>query len=467
MRILVVDDEPGIRQMLEILFRRAGYDVVLAPGHRLAIEALRQSPQPFPVVLTDLLMPDGSGLDVLNASKARDPTTEVILITAHSSLENAIEAMRAGAYDFVTKPPDAAELVALVAKAFEKHALNSENVRLRALVAERQNGGLVVRSHLMQAVMDVVDRVAASRTTLLITGESGTGKERVARAIHAGSDRATGPFLVVNCGALPEALMESELFGHEKGAFTGANSSNVGLFRQANGGSLLLDEVGELPLALQVKLLRVLQERAVRPVGGAREMPVDVRLMAATNREIEEDVASGRFRQDLYYRLNVIRIRIPPLRERREDLATLVEYFVQRFSAEMGKVITGLTPDAVRVLDRYSFPGNVRELENVIERGVVLSRARLIGLGDLPPELSGLAGAPATNLDDLPSEGCDLEAVLGEVERRLLVSALDRTGGVRKHAANLLGITFRSMRYRLKKHGFDDAGEGDEDLAET
>jgi len=466
MRILV-DDEPGMRQMLDILFRRAGYDVVLAPGHRRALEALRQSPQPFPVVLTDLLMPDGSGLDVLNASKARDPTTEVILITAHSSVENAIEAMRAGAYDFVTKPPDAAELVALVAKAFEKHALNSENVRLRALVAERHGSELAVRSHLMQAVMDVVDRVAASRTTILITGESGTGKERVARAIHAGSDRSGEPFLVVNCGALPEALMESELFGHEKGAFTGASNSNMGLFRQANGGSLLLDEVGELPLSLQVKLLRVLQERVVRPVGATREVPVDVRVLAATNRDIEDDVAAGIFRQDLYYRLNVIRIRIPPLRERREDLATLVEHFVQRFSAEMGKVITGLTPDAVRVLDRYSFPGNVRELENVIERGVVLSRARLIGLGDLPPELSGLAGAPAMNLDELPPEGCDLESVLGEVERRLLVSALDRTGGVRKHAANLLGITFRSIRYRLKKHGFDDAGDGDEDLAET
>ncbi len=467
MRILVVDDEPGIRQMLDILFRRAGYDVVLAPGHRRALEALRQSPQPFPVVLTDLLMPDGSGLDVLNASKARDPTTEVILITAHSSVENAIEAMRAGAYDFVTKPPDAAELVALVAKAFEKHALNSENVRLRALVAERHGSELAVRSHHMQAVMDVVDRVAASRTTILITGESGTGKERIARAIHAGSDRSGEPFLVVNCGALPEALMESELFGHEKGAFTGASNSNMGLFRQANGGSLLLDEVGELPLSLQVKLLRVLQERVVRPVGATREVPVDVRVLAATNRDIENDVAAGRFRQDLYYRLNVIRIRVPPLRDRREDLATLVEHFVQRFSAEMGKVITGLTPDAVRVLDRYSFPGNVRELENVIERGVVLSRARLIGLGDLPPELSGLAGAPAMNLDELPKEGCDLESVLGEVERRLLVSALDRTGGVRKHAANLLGITFRSIRYRLKKHGFDDAGDSDEDLAET
>lgn len=466
LRILVVDDEPGIRQMLDILFRRAGYDVVQAAGHRQALEALRQSPQPFPVVLTDLRMPDGSGLDVLTACKTRDQTTEVILITAHSSIENAIDAMRAGAYDFVTKPPDAAELVALVAKAFEKHLLNSENVRLRALVAAQQDDDLVHHSHLMRALMDVVERVAATRSTILITGESGTGKERVARAIHAHSDRASGPFLVVNCGALPEALMESELFGHDKGAFTGATSSHVGLFRQADGGSLLLDEVGELPFSLQVKLLRVLQERTVRPVGASREVPIDVRVLAATNRDVEADVASGKFRQDLYYRLNVIRLHIPALRDHREDLAPLVERFVQRFSAEMGKVVTGLTPDVFRVLDRYAFPGNVRELENIIERAVVLSRARLIGLGDLPPELSGLAGAPATNLDELPPEGCDLESVLGEVERRLLVSALDRTGGVRTHAANLLGITFRSMRYRLKKHGLDDVGDADDDLSE-
>ena len=467
LRILVVDDEPGIRQMLEILFRRAGYEVVLARGHRAALEAINQSPQPFPVVLTDLRMPDGSGLDVLTASKARDQTSEVVLITAHSTIENAIEAMRAGAYDFVTKPPDAAELVALVAKAFEKHALNSENVRLRALVQTRHGSDFVVRSHAMKAVMDVVDRVGTSRSTVLITGESGTGKERVARAIHNVSERASGPFLVVNCGALPESLMESELFGHEKGAFTGATNSHVGLFRQAEGGSLLLDEVGELPPPLQVKLLRVLQEHKVRPVGGTRETLVDVRVLAATNRDIESDIAAGKFRQDLYYRLNVIRLQIPPLRERREDVASLVEHFVQRFSAEAGKVVTGLTPDAVRALNQYAFPGNVRELENVIERAVVLCRSRLIGLGDLPSELSGLAGAPATNLDEVPSEGCDLEAILGEVERRLLVSALDRTGGVRKHAADLLGITFRSMRYRLKKHGFDDAGEADDEPPET
>jgi two-component system response regulator PilR (NtrC family) len=460
---LVVDDEPGIRQMLDILFRRAGYEVVLARGHRAAVEAISQSPQPFPVVLTDLKMPDGSGLDVLAACKARDQTTEVILITAHSSIENAIDAMRAGAYDFVTKPPDAAELVALVAKAFEKHALNSENVRLRALVQGHHGAEFVVRSRAMRSVMEVIDRVAPTRSTVLITGESGTGKERIARAIHTASDRASAPFLVVNCGALPESLMESELFGHERGAFTGATNSHAGLFRQAEGGTLLLDEVGELPQSLQVKLLRVLQERTVRAVGATREVPVDVRVLAATNRDIESDVAAGRFRQDLYYRLNVIRLRVPPLRDRREDIGSLIEHFIQRFSAETGKVVNGLSPDALRVLDQYPFPGNVRELENVIERGVVLSRSRLIGLGDLPPELSGLAGAPAANLDEVPPEGCDLEAILTEVERRLLVSALDRTGGVRKHAADLLGITFRSIRYRLKKHGFDDTTEGDDE----
>lgn len=257
--------------------------------------------------------------------------------------------------------------------------------------------------------------------------------------------------------------MESELFGHEKGAFTGASSRHTGLFREADHGTVLLDEVGELPAALQVKLLRVLQERRVRAVGTTQEVPVDVRVLAATNRDIEADVAEGRFRQDLYYRLNVIRIELPPLRVRREDLAHLVEEFVQKFSAEMGKEIAGLTPDARRALERYPFPGNVRELENLIERAVALSSGRTIGLGDLPPQVSGLAGAPTPNLAELPSDGCDLEAVLGELERRLLLAALERTGGVRKHAATLLGVTFRSMRYRLKKHGLDVDSSGDDD----
>lgn len=464
LKVLVVEDEPGLREMLGILFRREGYEVVLSPGAMSAIEAIQQHPQPFPVVLTDLAMPDGSGLDVLAAAKTRSTATEVILITAHSSLENAIAAMRLGAYDFVAKPFQSGELAALVAKALEKQAIVSENLRLRAQMRDEDSREIIGRSPALRRVMDLVERVAATRTTVLITGESGTGKERVARAIHRLSERANGPFLVVNSGALPEALMESELFGHEKGAFTGAQAKHRGLFREAEGGTILLDEVGELPANLQVKLLRVLQERMVRPVGATQEVPVDVRVLAATNRDIEADVAAGRFRSDLYYRLNVIRIELPPLRDRREDVTLLAERFVRHFAEEMGKDIAGFTPDALRALQTYPFPGNVRELENVIERAVALAGSRVIGLGDLPTELSGTAGGPTPALLALPREGVRLDEVLGEVERRLILEALDRTGGVRKRAADLLGISFRSLRYRLKKLGLGEDSEDDGDL---
>jgi two-component system response regulator PilR (NtrC family) len=464
-KLLIVDDEPGLRQMLEILFRRAGYSVVTAPGYRRAKEAIEQSPLPFPVVLTDLARPDGSGIDVLAAAKARSSTTEVILITAHSTVENAIDAMRSGAYDFVKKPFDSAELAALVGKALEKQALVTENLRLREQVSQLADAEVLGRSPSMRAVLELVDRIAPMRTTVLLTGESGTGKERVARAIHERSDRRGRPFLVVNCGALPEALMESELFGHEKGAFTGASARHLGLFREADGGTVLLDEIGELPHNLQVKLLRVLQERAVRPVGATQEAAIDVRVIAATNRDVEADVAQGKFRQDLYYRLNVIRLALPPLRDRRDDVPLLAERFVKRFAREMGKDVLGLTPDAVRVLERYAFPGNVRELENLIERAVALAGSRAIGLGDLPPEVSGAAAAAGPSLLDLPPDGCQLDDLMNEVERRLLVEALERAGGVRKAAAKLLGITFRSIRYRLAKHGLgsDEGGEGDGD----
>ncbi|MEB2313454.1 MAG: sigma-54 dependent transcriptional regulator [Sorangiineae bacterium] len=467
-RLLVADDEPGLRQMLEILFRRAGYEVVVVPGCRAALEALAESPSPFAVVLTDLMMPDGSGLDVLAGAKQRSAATEVILLTAHSTVENAIGAMRSGAYDFVTKPFAPDQLTALIDKAFEKHAVVSENERLRAKFARELASDLVTRSPAMRAVDELVTRIAPTRATVLVTGESGTGKERIARTIHERSERAGGPFRVVNCGALPEALMESELFGHEKGAFTGAASRHAGLFRDAEGGTLLLDEVGELPASLQVKLLRVLQERAVRPVGGTRELPIDVRVIAATNRDVEADVASGAFRQDLYYRLNVIRVALPALAERREDIPVLAERFVQRFARELGKDVTGLTPDALRALERYPFPGNVRELENLLERAVALAGSRAIGLGDLPPEVSGASGGTGPSLVELPPGGCDLDEVLGEVERRLLVEALGRTGGVRKTAAALLRIPYRSLRYRLAKHALDasdalDAGDGDDE----
>lgn len=464
-RILVVDDEPSLRQMLTILLRREGHQVVAAAGHREALEALRGAPGPFPVVLTDLVMPDGSGLDVLAAAKSRSAATQVILITAHSTVDNALEAMKGGAYDFVTKPFEPRELALLVGKALEKHALTVENERLRAQMRPK-SGDIVGRSPAMQRVLELVERIAPTKTTVLITGESGTGKERIARAIHDRSERSGGPFLVLNCGALPENLMESELFGHEKGAFTGAAGRSLGMFREADGGTLFLDEVGELPLALQVKLLRVLQEKRVRPVGSAQETPVDVRVLAATNRPVELDVSEGRFRQDLYYRLNVIRVELPPLRDRRDDVAVLAERFVQRFSQEMGKSILGFTADAVRALTDYDYPGNVRELENVIERAVALAGSSRIGLGDLPPAVSGLAGATGPKLLELPARGCQLDDVLNEVERRFLVEALERSGGVRTAAAKLLGISFRSLRYRLEKQNLDVPSGTEEELEE-
>ncbi|MBN2193950.1 MAG: sigma-54-dependent Fis family transcriptional regulator [Polyangiaceae bacterium] len=458
-KVLVVDDEPGLRQMLGILLRRHGYDVIAVAGYVAAREAIEQAPQPFPLVLTDLAMPDGSGLDVLADAKRRAPATEVIVITAHSTVENAVEAVRAGAYDFVRKPFETSELVTLVGKALEKHEIVREIRRLRAQIAALPE--VVGRSPAMRAVMDLVARIAPTRTTVLITGESGTGKERIARAIHESSERRAAPFLVVNCGALPEALMESELFGHEKGAFTGASSRHLGLFREADGGTLLLDEVGELPLALQVKLLRVLQERRVRPVGATQEVPVDVRVLAATNRDVAAAVAAGTLRQDLYYRLNVIQIELPPLRERRDDIPALAERFMRRFAEEMGKDVVGFTPDAARALASHDYPGNVRQLENTVERAVALAGARAIGLGDLPPEVAGSVGEASASLLELPADGCDLDAVLHEVERRLLVAALDRSGGVRTAAARLLGVSFRSLRYRLGKHSLAEVVDED------
>jgi two-component system response regulator PilR (NtrC family) len=467
-RVLVVDDEPGLRDMLAILFRREGFDVTLAPGFATARDAVLNAPEPYAVVLTDLLMPDGNGMDVVTLARQRSARTEVIVMTAHGGVETAIEAMKRGAYDFVTKPFATNELRALVHKALEKRAIVSENERLRAQLLKERGREVLGHSEPMRRIFDLVQRIASARTTVLITGESGTGKERIARAIHEASDRKERPFLVVNCGAIPEALMEAELFGHERGAFTGAVASRLGIFREAEGGTVLLDEIGELPAALQVKLLRVLQERKVRGVGASAEVPIDVRVLAATNRVVEDDVKSGRFRQDLYYRLNVIRIEVPPLRDRPEDVRLLAEHFLARCSSEQNKDIRGLSPDAVRTLEAYPFPGNVRELENIVERAVALATGQTIGLGDLPREVSGAAAQPMPSLVGLPEEGCNLDDVLGEVERRLVLQALERSGGVRTQAARLLGVTLRSLRYRLQKHALGEAlaeggeGEGDE-----
>jgi two-component system response regulator PilR (NtrC family) len=458
-RLLVVDDEPGLRDMLAILFRREGFDVTLAPGLASARDAIHNAPEPYAVVLTDLLMPDGNGMDLLTLVKQRTARTEVIVMTAHGDVDTAIEAMKRGAYDFVTKPFATTELRALVHKALEKRAIVAENERLRAQLGRERGREVLGPSEGMRRILEVVQRIATARTTVLVTGESGTGKERIARAIHEASERHDKPFLVINCGAIPEALMEAELFGHERGAFTGAIATRRGIFREAEGGTVLLDEIGELPAALQVKLLRVLQERKVRGVGATAEVPIDVRVLAATNRNVEEDVRTGRFRQDLYYRLNVIRIEVPPLRDRREDVRPLAEHFLARCAAEMNKDIRVFAPDAVRALEAYAFPGNVRELENIVERAVALATGQTLGLGDLPREVSGAASQPTPALVGLPEDGCNLEDVLGEVERRLLLQALERSGGVRTQAAKLLGVTFRSLRYRLQKHALGDGGD--------
>ncbi|MBL8611036.1 MAG: sigma-54-dependent Fis family transcriptional regulator [Myxococcales bacterium] len=453
--LLLVDDEPGLREMLSILFGREGYKVSQAPGFASGRESILNSPAPFDVVITDLMMPDGSGLDLVTIARERSEETQVIVMTAHSTVETAIDAMKRGAYDFVTKPFATGELRALVEKAREKRALLGENRQLRAKVARFEPGELLGTSPAMRRVTDLVERIANSKSTVLITGESGTGKERVARAIHAASERASRPFLVVNCGAIPEALLESELFGHEKGAFTGAVGRKLGIFREADGGTVLLDEVGELPLQMQVKLLRVLQERKVRGIGEAQESSVDTRILSATNRNIEVEVKAGRFRQDLYYRLNVIRIEMPPLRDRKEDILPLASAFLSRCAGQHDKDVRGFTPDAQRALAAYDFPGNVRELENIIERAVTLATSTQLGLGDLTEEVSGAAGQPSPSLVSLPEDGCNLDDVLGEVERRLIVEALERTGGVRTAAAKLLGVSFRSLRYRLQKLALD------------
>lgn len=447
--------------MLTVLLRRAGYEVTPVEGVRTALAAIASN-DPFDVVVTDLSMPDGTGLDVLSAARKRDDSTQIVLITAYATTEQAVLAMRQGAYDYIQKPFKNDEFRATLEKAVEKRSILNENRVLRARVREGfRSGSLLGRSAAMGKVLQLVDRIASAKTNVLITGESGTGKEMVARAIHERSDRSAAPFVVVNCGALPENLMESELFGHEKGAFTGAQLKKEGLFRAAHGGTLLLDEVGELPLPVQVKLLRVLQDRRVRPVGGETEFDVDVRVVAATNRDVEKDVAEGRFRQDLFYRLNVIRIALPPLRERSEDIPVLAAHFLEKHGAFAGRRLS-FSSEALRWIVSQAYPGNVRELENVVERAVALSLGPQIELLDLPTSELAVARTN-TGAALLPEDGMDLDRFLSDSERSLLLQALERSGGGRTAAAKLLGMTFRSFRYRLAKYGIADADEADAD----
>ncbi len=459
MRILVVDDEDGLREMLGVLLRRAGYEVELLTGVVTALERMAQDP-PFDCIVTDLAMPDGSGMQVLEKAKEKDDALQVLMITAFATTEQAVEAMRLGAYDYIQKPFKNNELLAQIEKALEKRSIVHENRALRAQVTSGfRVGDLIGKGPKMRAVMDLVQRVASGRSSVLITGESGTGKEVVARALHQAGERAPHPFIVVNCGALPETLMESELFGHEKGAFTGANVKKEGLVRAAHLGTLFLDEIGELPAPLQVKLLRVLQERRVRPVGAHHELEVDVRVVAATNRDVEQAVKDGSFRQDLFYRLNVIRVQLPPLRDRVEDIPMLAQHFLAKHSALEDKRLS-FSSEALSWIVTQPYPGNVRELENVVERAVALATEPYVVRADLQGGSAGdisihQTAAPAL----LPPEGLDLDTHLGGLEKNLLQQALERTGGNRTSAAKLLNMSFRSFRYRLAKYGLaDDLG---------
>jgi two-component system response regulator PilR (NtrC family) len=461
-RVLVVDDEQSMREFLAICLRRAGHEVRVADSAAAALTQLRSAPTD--VVVTDLRMPgETDGLGLLHTVKREEIDAEVILVTAFATTDTAIAAMKQGAYDYLTKPFKVDEINAVIGRAMEKRRLVAENAALREQVAGRVRlAQLLGRSRAMQKVFELIQKIQSTRTSVLITGESGTGKELVARALHTEGNRSSGPFVAVNCGAIPDELMESELFGHKKGAFTGAVADKPGLFQQAGGGTLFLDEIGELGLGLQVKLLRGLQERRVKPVGGTEEIEVDVRVVAATNRELEEEVARGAFRQDLYYRLNVIEVRLPPLRQRREDIPLLVEHFVRRFATDQDKEVLGVTPEALQRLEEHEFPGNVRELENVIERAVALTSGPMIDV-DVLPALRSAAKAPSDPIVEFPADGVDLDRLMADYERAIVQKALEKAGGVRKRAAQMLGISFRSLRYRLEKLGFDKVDVGDDD----
>ena len=455
--ILVVDDEKSMRELLEILLRKGGHEVEVQEGADQALRRLGAGT--FDLVITDLRLGRGSGLEVLKAAKASSPATEVVVVTAFATTENAIQAMKLGAYDYVQKPFKVDELQLVVAKALEHRALVAENRVLRHRVGERGQRvpEILGSSKAIEEVRQLVEKVAPTRTTVLLTGESGTGKEVVARTIHEKGHRREHPFVAINCGAIPEGLIESELFGHEKGSFTGAVDAKPGLFEVAESGTLLLDEVGELPVPVQVKLLRALQERKIRRVGGQADLAIAARILAATNRDLAEDVKGGRFREDLYYRLNVIQVRLPALRERREDLPLFIDHYVERFAAELGRPRPALDPEAERFLLAYDYPGNVRELANIVERAVTLCDGDTVMPSVLPPAVRGAVDLGAAEEGALPPEGLDLQSHLDAIERSILEKALARTGGVKTEAARLLSLTFRSLRYRLAKYGIGGA----------
>jgi two-component system response regulator PilR (NtrC family) len=448
-RILVVDDEQSMRELLAIMLKKEGFEVVTAESRAVAAAVLGQGP--VGMVITDVKLPDGDGIEILRHVKAASPETVVIVMTAYGSTETAVAALKLGAHDYVQKPFDVDELKIVVRNALERQELREENIRLKAELG-RQHGleQVIGVSSSMTALFEMVRSIAPTGSTVLITGESGTGKELVASAIHALSPRRDGPFVSVNCGALPDTLLESELFGHMKGAFTDAHVNKKGLFEAAHRGTLFLDEVGETSPSMQVKLLRALQEKKIRRVGSTEEVEVDVRVISATNVPLESLVRERRFREDLFYRLQVIPIRTPPLRERREDVPLLAEHFMQRYAQEMGKRVAKISDEALGLLARYGWPGNVRELENVMERAVALEVTEAILPDRLPDALRG--GGPGPRAEAAIGPGFNLDEHLHDLEGRFLMEALDKARGDRAEAARILGVTPRSLRYLIQKH---------------
>ena len=453
-RLLIIDDEANMRHMLSTVLKKAGYQVETAADGAKGLEMIQQSPYDF--ILCDIKMPIMDGMEFLKLSRDRIGAATVIMMSAYGSIDTAIDAMKSGAYDYISKPFKADEVYLTLKKAEERERLKAENRLLKARIQKIEGdynfGKMVAKSKTMQSVFQLANKAAQYKTTVLILGGSGTGKELIARGIHYGGMRAAGPLVPVNCGGIPESLLESELFGYKKGAFTGADHNKNGLFQEAEGGTIFLDEIGELPISLQVKLLRVLQENEVRPVGDSKSRQIDVRVIAATSKKLEEEVKKGSFREDLYYRLNVMTVKLPPLSERTEDIPLLCKHFIGRFNEILGKDISGLAPDAMSRLLEYHWPGNVRQLENVIERAMVIAEDSLL----LPEHFAAELIYNDRHIQkDIVFEGLSLKDAQKVVEKKLITQALDETGGNRTHAARLLEISHPSLLTKIKAYGID------------
>ncbi|MBI5748108.1 MAG: sigma-54-dependent Fis family transcriptional regulator [Nitrospinae bacterium] len=446
--ILIVDDEKGQREILKTIIQGEGYEVMTASNEREALKAIGEGV--FDAILTDLKMPGGDGTHLLTNILKEMPNTSVVIMTAHGTIDSAVEAMKLGAFDYLTKPLERDELLVVLNKAVEKTKLLNENTRLREQLEDRfKIENIIGKDGKMQEVLKIIKKVSNSNSTVLIFGESGTGKELAAKAIHHNSPRRDKPFMDINCAAIPETLLESELFGYEKGAFTGASTRKMGLFESANGGTLFMDEIGDMGIGLQARLLRAIQEREIRRVGGKDNIKIDVRIISATNKNIEGEIKEGRFREDLYYRLNVIAFRIPPLRERMGDVPELVSFFISKYNKSLGKKINGISDNALNLLINYSWPGNVRQLESVIERAVLLTDGAVIETDTLPPEIFNKPIQIGKIDFDIPNDGISFE----ELEREVLLKAMRKSNWVIAKSAQLLGMSYRTLQYRLNKFG--------------